>query len=175
MNQHVARDSNAAHRRVLLQTVAHMHTLALASEGRFALLRDMNAAPGVGRWGYSLHSKTLKADRLTLEWAQQCGLKEVPNIHWQRHAKWKACLHPRKAILDRAWVSPPDLPFSSLSVHWNTSQPVFDHAMIMFRLSRTAAGLGFAEACRPLYRIGLLLRCRVDLKKMRDETILSEW
>ena len=114
VNQHVG-DSNAAHRRALLQTVAHMHTLALASGGLFALLGNMNAAPEGGRWGYSLHSnlKTREADRLTLEWAHQCVLKEVPNI--QRHATWKASLHPRKAILDRAWVSPPDLLFSSLS------------------------------------------------------------
>ena len=52
---------------------------------------------------------------------------------------------------------------------------VFDHAMIMFRLPRTAAGLGIAGACRPLYRTGLLRRCRVYLKKMRDPTKLSEW
>ena len=44
VNQHVARDSNAAHRRVLLQTVAHMNTPAFASGGRLSLLGDMNAA-----------------------------------------------------------------------------------------------------------------------------------
>ena len=129
------------------KTVAHLNTLALASGGRLALIGDMNAAPEGGLWGYSLQSKTREADRLTLEWAHQCGLKEVPNI--QRHATWKACLHQRKAILDRAWVSPPDLQVSSLSVQWNTSQPIVDHAMIMFRLPRTAAGLRYAGACRP--------------------------
>ena len=78
VNQHVARDRNAAHRRVLLQTVAHMNTLALrvGSGGRLALIGDMHAALEERRWGYSLHSKTREADRLILEWAQQCGLKE---------------------------------------------------------------------------------------------------
>ena len=104
------------------------------------------------------------------------GGPQVPNI--QRHATWKACLRPRTTILDWAWVSPPDLPVSSLSVHCNTSQPVLDFAMIMFRLPRSAAGaagLGYAGTCRPLYRTGLLLRWRVDHKKMRDPAILLEW
>ena len=122
---------------------------------------------------YSSQSKTREADSLTLEWAHQCCLKEVPNI--QRHATWKAYLQPRKAILDLAWVFPPDLLFSSLSVHWNTSQPVFDHAMIMLRLPCTAARLGYAGACRPLYRTGLLRRCREDLKNMLDLTMLLAW
>ena len=37
-----------------------------------------------------------------------------------------------------------------LSVHWNILQPVFDHAMVMFRLPSLEAGLGYAGACRPL-------------------------
>ena len=74
----MARDSNIALRRILLQTVANMKTLALACGGRFALIGDMNAAPDGGRWGYSSRNKTREAVRLTLEWAQ-CGLKEVSN------------------------------------------------------------------------------------------------
>ena len=33
--------------------------------------------------------------------------------------------------------------------------------MVMFRLPRMVAGLGYAGACRPFYRTGLLLLCRV--------------
>ena len=93
--------------RILLQTVAKVKTLALACGGRFALIGDMSAAP----------DGTRQADLLTLEWAHQGGLEEVSNA--QRHAMWKACLHPRRAILNRAWLSPPDLLVSPLSVHWN--------------------------------------------------------
>ena len=135
--------------RMLLQTLAHMNTPALACGGQFALIGDMNAAPEGGRWSYSSRSKTRTADLLTSDWEHQCCLREVPNVHC--HATWRACLHPRKAILDRAWVSPPGLMVSSLSVHWNALPPVFDHAMIIFNLPRTAAGLGYARACRPLY------------------------
>ena len=71
VNQPVARDSKAALRRIFLQTVANMKTLALACGGRFALIGDMNAAPDGGRWGYSSRSKSHEADRPTLEWAHQ--------------------------------------------------------------------------------------------------------
>ena len=47
--------------------------------------------------------------------------------------------------------------------------------MIVFRLPRTVAGLGYAGACRPLYCTGLLQRLRVDLKKMRYPAVLPEW
>ena len=47
--------------------------------------------------------------------------------------------------------------------------------MLMFRLPRFVAGLGYAGACRPLYRTGLLRHCRVGLKKLRDPVILSKW
>ena len=82
-------------------------------------------------------------------------------------------IHARQSLIEHGYLL---LTSCSLhSVHWNTSQPVFDHAVIMFRLPRTAAGLGYAGACRPLYLTGLLRRCRVDLKKMCDPAILSEW
>ena len=99
-NQHVALDSNIVLRRIFMQTVANMKTLALACGGQFALIGDMNAAPDRGRWGYSSRSKTHEADCLTLEWAHQCCLEEVSNA--QSHATWKACLHPRRATLDQA-------------------------------------------------------------------------
>ena len=48
VNQHVKRDSNTV-RRILLQTVANLKTLALAcGGGQFALNGDMNAAPDEG-------------------------------------------------------------------------------------------------------------------------------
>ena len=87
-----------------------MNTLTLVGGGLQALIGDMNAAPEGGRWGTSFHSKTRKADCLTLVW-DQCCLTEFPNI--QRRATWKACLHPFKAILDRARVSSHDLPVQS--------------------------------------------------------------
>ena len=73
VNQHVAKDDNAALREMLLQTLAHMNALALACGGRFALVGDMNAAPEGGRWGYSSRSKTRAADLLTTDWASTLG------------------------------------------------------------------------------------------------------
>ena len=63
--------------------VSHMKTLALACGGRLTLIGDMNAAPEGGRWS-DFQSKTGEADRLTVDWAHQCGLMDVPSI--QRHA-----------------------------------------------------------------------------------------
>ena len=96
---------------------------------------------------------------------------------------WKAYLHPRKAILDQAWVSQslPNLLVSSLSLHGSTSQPGFDHTMmIMFSLLRTAAGLGYSSTLELAALwiqdyTGLLWCCRVDLEKICYPVILLEW
>ena len=52
VNQHVERERNTALRGILLQTVAHMKTRALACRGRLALVGYMNAAPDpLPLWG----------------------------------------------------------------------------------------------------------------------------
>ena len=119
----------------------------------------MNAAPdGATRHG--------ARDRLTLEWALQCGL--APACGGFERAE--SC-----HVESMSTSTQGNLLVSSLSAHWNILQPVFYHTTLMFRLPRFVAGLGYAGACRPLYRTGLLRRCRVDLKKLRNPVILSKW
>ena len=80
-----------------------------------------------------------------------------------------------KAALDRAWVSPANLPVSPLVINWADSQPVFDHAMIMIRLPGMIAGLGYAGACRPLGPQAVPQVCRVNLKKLRNPELMKKW
>ena len=173
VNQHVACDDNAQLRGILLSTLAHTKEDILSKGGLLVCLGDFNAAPEGGRWGYSRHSKTRAADRLTSGWASQHTFREV--LSEPLRATWKACLLDKKATLDRAWVSPMTLPTSSLLVQWTDSQPVFDHAMIMLRLPNTIAGLGYAGACRPLKPQAPPQGCRVNLRKFRNPEILKEW
>jgi hypothetical protein len=173
LNQHVAAVPNLQDREILLSTIAHLALQIQNRGGRLIVLGDANAAPDRGRWGYSFHTKTRAADLLTQTWFSRTALREVLSVPLQ--ATWRACLIPRKATLDRAWVYPPDLSDSDLSVQWTTSQPVFDHALITLRLSHTVAGMGFAGASHPPHPSALLPRCRVNLKKLREPAILAEW
>ena len=61
----------------------------------------------------------------------------------------RACVGPQSAALDRVFVSHPDLPPLDMMVLWNKPLIVFDHALILLRLSRETIGVGYACACRP--------------------------
>ena len=173
LNQHVAAEGRAQARETVLATLRHI-TLQARDQGlRLVILGDANAAPDGCRWGYSQQSKTRAADLHTTAWLSQTPLREVPITPPQ--ATWKACLLPRKATLDRAWIFPDNLPVSNLLVQWEAAQPVFDHAMIMLRLPHTVAGMGFAGACRPLHPMVSAPRCRINLRKFREPEILAEW
>ena len=173
VNQHTASDSNAHLRSILLSTLSFTKDRLSSTSRRLICLGDFNAAPEGGRWGYSRNSKTRQADQLTSDWASQTRLQEVPSS--QLKATWRACLHPKKAALDRAWVSPMDLPTSPLIIQWAASQPVFDHAMILLRLPKAVAGMGYAGASRPFHQPGTPGGCRVNLKELRRPEVLEEW
>ena len=117
-----------------------------------------------------MHSKVRRADQEVAAWQNSSGLLEVPN--WPPKATWRACLHAKKAVLDRAWVYPTNLPVSPLSVLWASDRRALDHAMILLRLPQAAAGIGYAGSCRPLHQAMALPRSRADpkrLKKRREE------
>ena len=173
LNQHVAANNRVASRELVLLTLAHISTLAKTHGWRLVILGDANAAPVGGRWGYSHNTKTGAADQRMHDWLAQTELCEIRSAPLQ--PTWKACLLPKKATLDRAWVHPADLPVSSLLVKWAAAQPVFDHAMIMLQLPHTVAGLGFAGACRPLNQTIQAPRCRVNVRKFREPAIRAEW
>ena len=173
LNQHVASSSNFHAREMVLATIEHLALEIQTRGGRLVVLGDVNAAPEGGRWGYSRYTKTRMADAQTDKWFSRTGLREIASIPLK--ATWKACLLPRKATLDRAWVYPADLSISDLHVQWPDDQPVFDHAMIMLSLPHTVAGMGFAGACRPLHQPTSVPRCRVNIKMLREPEILAEW
>ena len=173
VNQHTASDNNAHLRSILLSTLSLTKDRLPSTSRRLICLGDFNAAPEGGRWGYSRNSKTRQADQLTSDWASHNRLQEVPSS--QLKATWRACLHPKKAALDRAWVSPMDLPTSPLVIQWADSQPVFDHAMILLRLPKAVAGIGYAGASRPFHQPGTPGGCRVNLKELRKPEVLEEW
>jgi hypothetical protein len=173
LNQHVASSSNFQAREMVLATIEHLAREIQTRGGRLVVLGDANAAPEGGRWGYSRYTKTRMADEQTDKWFSRTGLREIASIPLK--ATWKACLLPRKATLDRAWVYPADLSVSDLHVQWPEDRPVFDHAMIMLSLPHTVAGMGFAGACRPLHQPTSAPRCRVNIKMLREPEILAEW
>ena len=172
-NQHVAADDRLSARDMVLSTLAHISTQAQERGWRLVLLGDANAAPAGGRWGYSPGTKTRAADQQMNDWASRLRLREI--LSSPTKATWKACLITKQAILDRAWVYPPALTTSNLSVQWAVTQPVFDHAMISIRLAHTVAGLGFAGACRPLHQPKPEPKCRVNMRKFREPAVLAEW
>ena len=173
VNQHVATNENLEARAMVLSTLAHLVDSVQRRGGRLILMGDANAAPEGGRWGYSLRSKTRAADQQMNSWLAQSPLKEVSCAPLR--ATWKACLLPKKAVLDRAWVLPAHLPASTLSVSWASEWPVFDHAMILLRLPSTVTGLGFAGACRQLHLPPVLPSGRINLSKFRKPEVLAEW
>ena len=174
LNQHVAAVERVHARDMVLATLKHITTRAKDQGLRLVILGDANSAPEGGRWGYSQHSKTRAADLQMTAWLSQTPLREVSTSPLQ--ATWKACLLPRKATLDRAWIFPENLPVSDLLVSWAGVQPVFDHAMILLRFPHNVAGMGFAGACRPLRQtVSDRSRCRVNLRKFREPEIVAEW
>jgi len=174
LNQHIAAKDRVQAREMVLATLKHI-TIQASDQGlRLIILGDANSAPEGGRWGYLRHSKTRDADLQMSTWLSQTSLREI--FPSSPQATWKACLLPRKATLDRAWVFPANLPVSDLRVTWAEMQPVFDHAMISLRLPHTVAGMGFAGACRPQRQtVCDKSRCRVNLRKFREPEILAEW
>ena len=159
---------------MVLATLKHITTRAKDQGLRLVILGDANSAPEAGRWGYSQHSKTRAADLQMTAWLSQTPLREVSTSPLQ--ATSKACLLPRKATLDRAWIFPDNLPVSDLLVSWAGAQPVFDHAMILLRFPHNVAGMGFGGACRPLRQtVSDRSRCRVNLRKFREPEIVAEW
>ena len=169
--QHVASNANERARELVLLTLGHLRMLAAAGGHRLVLVGDVNSAPRGGRWGYSPRSRVLAADKQMEEWAVASEMCEIFSSPLQ--ATWRACLHPRKAVLDRAWVHPPDLQVSSLSVHWAAEKTIFDHAMILVSMPQAVAGIGYAGACRPLRQSLAASRCRVDLRRWKER--LEEW
>ena len=81
-----------------------------------------------------------------MRWASRQGLTEVQ----QREIEptWKASLCGSKAWLDRVWYYPVSLGISDLEVRWSEVDTLFDHALVMVRLPRVLAGVGFAGASR---------------------------
>jgi ribonuclease HI len=173
LNQHVAANGRDQSREHVLSTLAHIANLAKTHGWKLVILGDANAAPPGGRWGYSYNTRTGAADKRMNDWQAHTELCEICSTPLQ--PTWKACLLPKKATLDRAWVYPVDLPVSKLLVKWAVAQPVFDHAMIMLQLPHTVAGLGFAAACRPLNPTIQAQRCRVNVRKFREPAIRAEW
>ena len=173
LNQHVAANGAVRNRELVLSTLSHLVSQAAAHGWRLILIGDANAAPMGGRWGYSCASRTQKFDQQMDTWLAQTQLHEVSTSPLQ--ATWKACLLPRKAVLDRAWVYPADLPVERLQVRWEVVQPLFDHAMIMLRLAHSVAGVGFAGASRPLHQPAPVPRCRVNMRKFREPSVRNEW
>ena len=58
-------------------------------------------------------------------------------------------INTRQSLIEDGYLLLLVIVWFSLSVHWNKSQPVFDHAMIMFSHFSTAAGLGYSGTCHP--------------------------
>ena len=170
--QHIASETNDPARHLLMLTLGHLKVLAAEGGHRLVIMGDANAAPQGGRWGYSPSSKVWAADQRMAEWVLGSGLREVCSEPLR--ATWRACLHPRKAVLDRAWVYPASLCVSPLSVNWAVEQTVFDHALILVNLPQAMAGVGYAGACRPLRVTQPIPRCRVNLRQWREKYV-EEW
>ena len=169
--QYVVSEATEQARNLIFKTLGHIKMLAAASGHYLIIAGDANAAPAGGRWGYSISSRTWKADEQVAMWLQDVELGEVQN--WPPKATWRACLCVREAVLDRAWVYPTNLPISQLYVFWAPDRHIFDHAMILLRLPQSAAGIGYAGACRPLRQAQPLPRCLADPKVLAKR--LDEW
>ena len=105
-----------------------------------------------------------------MRWARHQGLTEAQ----QRKVEptWRASLRGNKAWLDRVWYYPALLGISDLEVRWSEVDTLFDHALVMVRLPRVLAGVGFAGASREREFLRHSPRCQVDipaLKEKRDE------
>jgi hypothetical protein len=61
---------------------------------------------------------------------------------------WKPSEGTQLAALDRVFVSHPDLLPITMSVKWNKSPIVFDHAILLLCFSQSDAGIGYAGASR---------------------------
>jgi hypothetical protein len=116
LNQHVAANGRDQSREHVLSTLAHIANLAKTHGWKLVILGDANAAPPGGRWGYSYNTRTGAADKRMNDWQAHTELCEICSTPLQ--PTWKACLLPKKATLDRAWVYPVDLPVSKLLVKW---------------------------------------------------------
>jgi len=169
--QHVAEVANSEARDLILCTLNHMQHLARERQCKFSILGDLNVASEGGRWGYSSNSRVHQFDRKMMEWISASGFREVKSEPVQ--ATWRACLHPKKAALDRALIYPFDTVVSPLVVQWAQKQPVFDHALILVRFPQSEVGIGFAGACRPFHSQHQLKRCRVNLRKWNEQR--EEW
>ena len=55
----------------------------------------------------------------------------------------------QSAALDRVFITHSDLSSLDMTLLWIKPLIVFDHALIMLRLSREMIGVGYAGACRP--------------------------
>ena len=106
INQHVASAANSTAREMVLSTIAHLTIEAKRQGVLLIVIGDANAAPGGCRWGYSKKSKTLAADKETDEKFSRMDLREIASQ--RKQATWKACLLPKKATLDSAWIHPTD-------------------------------------------------------------------
>jgi hypothetical protein len=68
---------------------------------------DANAAPKDGRWHCPSRSPLRTSDALTLQWARDQDLIEVPRP--RMIPTWRANLKRCGAVLDRAWYHPASL------------------------------------------------------------------
>ena len=162
--------ANAEKRRILFRCLEDIRTRAARDNCCLTVLGDANAAPQGGRWRGERQTPLREPDVTTLRCAKSQGFTEVP----QREAEptWRASLRGCKAWIDRAWYYPATLAIGELEVRWPEVATLFDHALVMIRLPRTLAGVGFAGASRERDFPRRPPRCKVDiqqLKKKRDE------
>ena len=168
--QHVAKAANAEKRKILFRCLEDIRARAERDGCCLVVLGDVNAAPLGGRWRGERQAPPREPDVPTMRWASRQGLTEVQQRQVQ--PTWKASLRGSKAWLDRVWYYPVSLGISDLEVRWSKVDTLFDHALVMVRLPRVLAGVGFAGASREREFPRRPPRCKVDvpaLKEKRDE------
>ena len=169
--QHVARNSNRTARAVVLAALNNLTTEARAKGHRVAILGDFNAAPPGGRWGYSKWSAAAKEDQAMTDWITKTNLTEVFQ-NGSPTCTWRPSEGPQRAALDRVLLSQEEASQLELSVEWRCPL-VFDHALLVLRIQDTLIGTGFAGACKPSREAIPVPRCRVNLRKLREN--IDEW
>ena len=141
---HDAKNVNRAVWAQLWNALQVIVTTAKQGRHRSLLVGDFNAAPQAGRRGYARGSTTAGEDCITDTRIQGAGRTEVFQGGKPR-STWRACVGPQSAALDRVFVSHPDLPPLDMTVLWNKPLIVFDHALILLRLSRETIGVGLCR------------------------------
>jgi len=144
--QHALHGSTSEMQMLFLRALSHLSEVAASQQVRLILLGDANAAPPNGRWAYSPRSTTFAFDEEVTTWASASGLTEAFQLAPCKPT-WKACLGPRRAILDRVWFSPASSPVSRTQVHWiaDVDAETFDHAVITVCIPKSHCRPGYAS------------------------------